>query len=347
MRQFPRRATRHAPSSVIHQRGMSLVELMVAMTIGLFLVGAVAAIYVATANGSRASTLESQMNEDASLALEILQQQLRLAGYSDLDASGERRFRGVGVRGCDGGFSNNAASQDFDVMACGTASTASTDPDAFAVRYEATLLNTQPVTDPTNSVLQPTNCSFTGISAWDIGGGVSIPLADNRYYIAADSSNDDVPTLFCKGKNGSGFAAAAALIPNIEDMQITYAVTNVPEKDKPLPHQITSYVEAQDGVLTPLPAKWAPEDWARVAGVRICLLARTSRPVPIGSGSRAELGSYVDCKGERQDGNGDGFFRRAFHTTVQLRNMRPAVPAAYAQDGTTVRNPWAHLAEGG
>ncbi|WP_137917744.1 PilW family protein [Hydrogenophaga sp. 2FB] len=232
MRLFPRRTTRHAPSFVVHQRGMSLVELMVAMAIGLFLVGAVAAIYVAAANGSRASTLESQMNEDASLALEILQQQLRLAGYSDLDAKGERKFRGVGARGCDGGFSDNTADQDFDAMAC---STASTGPDAIAVRYEATLLNTQPVTDLTTSVLQPANCSFIGISAWDIGAGVTIPLADNRYYIAADGNNDGVPTLFCKGKNGSptsgGFAAATALIPNIEDMQITYAVTTAPSTD--------------------------------------------------------------------------------------------------------------------
>lgn len=322
---------------------MSLVELMVAMTIGLFLVGAVAAIYVATANGSRASTLESQMNEDASLALEILQQQLRLAGYSDLDAMGERKFRGVGVRGCDGGFSDTAADEDFDAMACGTASTG---PDAIAVRYEATLLNTQPVVDATTLVQRPANCSFTGISAWDVGGGITIPLADNRYYIAADSSNAGVPTLFCKGKNGSptggGFAAATALIPNIEDMQITYAVTAEPIADKPPPHQITGYVEAQDAVLKTLPA-----NWSRVAGVRICLLARTNRPVPTGGGSREELGSYVDCNGARQDGNGDGFLRRAFHTTVQLRNMRPAVPAAYATDGTTVRNPWAHLAEGG
>lgn len=176
MRQFPRRA----PSFVVHQRGMSIVELMVAMTIGLFLIGAVGAIYVATANGSRASTLESQMNEDASLALEILQQQLRLAGYSDLDASGERRFRGVGVRGCDGAISRSTADKDFELMECDTASTG---PDAIAIRYEATLLNTQPVTDPTTSDLQPANCSFTGISAWDIGGGVSIPLADKRPHL--------------------------------------------------------------------------------------------------------------------------------------------------------------------
>lgn len=325
-----------------HQRGMSIVELMVAMTIGLFLIGAVAAIYVSTASSARGSTLESQMNEDASLALEMLQQQIRLVGYSDFDATGERKFQGIGLRGCDGGFTNNAASSDFDAMTCGTNTGA---PDAIAIRYEATLLNTQPVYNSTLSRDVPSNCSFGGITAWD-AGGVTMTLADNRYYVAPDTSNGNTPTLFCKGKSGGttggGFDAAAALIPNIEDLQITYAVTALPVKDAPLPHQITSYLSASDAALEP-----PLSNWSRVAGVRICLLARTSRPVPTGGGSRAEIGSYVDCNGVRRDGNNDGFLRRAYHTTVQLRNMRPAVPDSFAEDAAKiVRNPWAYLTEG-
>ncbi|WP_442907337.1 PilW family protein [Hydrogenophaga sp. BPS33] len=337
------RVRSRAARSAFAERGLSLVELLVAMTIGLFLIGAVAALYVATANGSRASTLESQMNEDASLALDILQQQLRLAGYSAMGADGTRHFDGVGVRGCDGGFADKSPDGSFDAVACAAGGKGS---DAIAIRYEATLLNTQPVADNSGAV-RPSNCGFNGITAWDIGTGVNTTLADNRFYIAPDSNNNNVPTLYCKGKDGSssssGFANAEALIPNIEDMQITYAVTSAPEKDKPLPHQITGYLNAGDAELGP---SFDAAHWSRVAGVRICILARTSRPLPTTGGERATLGSYVDCEGNRQDGNDDGFLRRTYQTTVQLRNARPAVPAPYPKLGANVRDPWAHLVEG-
>ena len=52
----------HLHPSRRSQRGLSLVELMIALTIGLFLMGAVGIIYVNTATTSRGSTLESQMN---------------------------------------------------------------------------------------------------------------------------------------------------------------------------------------------------------------------------------------------------------------------------------------------
>lgn len=335
MKPFARRTTPLRMDPSRRQRGMSLVELLVAMTIGLFLIGAVAAIYVATSNSSRGSTLESQMNEDASLALEMLQQQIRLAGYSGFAAAGNRNFQGMGIRGCDAGFDDNASNSNFDAMTCNADADG---PDALAIRYEASALNTQPT-----AAGLPTNCSFNGITAWDIGAGVVIPLADNRYYIAEDDTNDNIPTLFCKGKDGStpggGFDVATPLVPNVEDMQITYAVTAAPVNDEPMPHQITGYVDAADAVLGA-----TLDNWSRVAGVRICLLVRTSQPVPAGGSGRAELGSYVDCNGVRQDGSDDGFLRRAYHTTVQLRNMRPAVPAGYTlnPDGS-VRNPWAYL----
>lgn len=318
------------------QTGVSLVELMVAMTIGLFLIGAIAVIYVTTASSSRSSALESQMNEDASLALDILQQQIRLAGYSTVDADGNRKFSGLALRGCDGGFvksgvSDNAGTTAFGSLACPT--TASTDSDALAVRYEANLLNSQEV----GTTKLPGNCSYDSITAWTPGAtegsATSINLADNRYYIANDGT---VPTLYCKGRDGSvtnGFSAAAALIPNIEDMQIQYIVTKTPVKDEPLPHQVTAYFEAKD--LT---------DWSRVAAIRICLIARSAQPAPTGGNEIADLGTYRDCAGTSQSKT-DRYLRRAYVTTIQLRNMRPGLPAAYEATAGVAADPYAYLTE--
>jgi type IV pilus assembly protein PilW len=340
------------------QQGLTLVELMVAMTIGIFLVGAVGIIYVNTSTTSRSSTLESQMNEDAALALELLQQQIRLAGYSSVDTDGIRQFSGIAVRGCDGGFAvgGTAADNDgttaFSSLECKTGAT-DDDNDALAVRYEATLLNSQEVTDA-GGVKRPGNCIHEGISAWDASGAGgssanNVALADNRYYIADDG---DVPSLFCKGRKDANFSNATALIPNIEDMQITYGVTAAPEENKPFPNQITAYVKASDTVLGA-----TAENWSRVVAIRICLLARSANPVPAGnnavgraaSGSGATavaevqgLGTYVDCEGTKQT-KSDRYLRRAYATTIQLRNMRPALPAPYEAPAGEVSDPWRTL----
>lgn len=338
------------------QRGLSLVELMVAMTIGLFLMGAVGIIYVNTSTTSRSSTLESQMNEDAALALELLQQQIRLAGFSNVtSASGARRFPGQAVRGCEGdtsatstGSAFTANDAEFSALACNGGGTR---PDSFAVRYEATLLNSQSVT--VAGVSSPGNCAHQGIAAWNAlteGATVnSISLADNRYYIFNDPQNNNTPTLYCQGRVGdvagpaaARYGAATALIPNIEDMQIQYAVTALPTAGNPIPHQVAGYLDADDAVLG------APAiNWSRVAAIRICILARTARAAPTGDNSISDLGTYTSCQDADDDGifdevtNTDRFLRRAYVTTIQLRNMRPGLPSDYVAGA----DPWAYLYE--
>lgn len=318
----------------LRQSGVSLIELMISMAIGLFLMGAVALLYVSTSTNSKSTTLESQMNEDASIAMEVLQKQIRLAGFSNINATGERKFSGIAVRGCDAGFVASTpptAPSDFNSLTCGTSGS-----DALAIRYEATTLNTQPI--DVSGTPNPSNCAYEGVAEWDHDGDVATPaiaLADDRYYIANDT--DGAPTLFCQGRTGAGFGTATALIPNIESMQVEYGVTLAPTAGDPPPQQITGYVKASNAILTD-PASL--KGWERVAVVNICLVARSSQVVPGGDVDRATTGRYLDCTGTQKTPT-DGYLRRAYQTTVQLRNMRPAVPLAYAAGD----NPWASLDE--
>jgi type IV pilus assembly protein PilW len=330
------------PYRALHrQRGLSLVELMVALTIGLFLMGAVGIIYVNTATASRGSTQESQMNEDAALALELVQQQIRLAGFSNVNAAGNRLFPGQAVFGCDGSFDD--IDSDFSALACDAAGAG---PDAIAVRYEATQLNSQTIT--VGGVTSPANCAYESLAAWapSVAEGVpaaipatSLALADNRYYIANDANNSNTPTLFCQGRTGAGFGAQTALIPNIEDLQIQYGVTALPSAGNPIPHQVAAYVNASDEVLTRVSVAPQPGAWSRVAAVRVCLVARSARPVPTGDNPLGTanpdgttltpgLGTYIDCGGVSRTVT-DRFIRRAYTTTIQLRNVRPGLPADY------------------
>lgn len=335
-RTLPPGAARHA------QSGVTLVELMVGLVIGLFLAGAIAIIYVNTAQSSRGSTLEAQMNEDAALALEVLQQQIRLGGFSSVDADGNRLFSGRAVFGCDGGFKayDTAAPDSFNGLECNDGDAA----DSIAVRFQATLLNSQSITS--GGATLPGNCANEGISAWDASGddggarATGLALADNRYFIAEDADNGNRPTLYCQGKTAAaadagrnGYGQQVALIPNIEDMQVQYAVTKVPVAGEPLPHQVAGYVEASHDALGATAA-----NWSRVAALRVCLLVRSDNPVPMGTTEDEPLNVYRDCAGDEQHSD-DRYLRRAYVTTIQLRNMRPALPSEYVENA----NPYAFL----
>lgn len=63
------------------QRGLSLIELMIAMTIGLVIIGAVGSLFLTTRQASRTTESMSRMQEGARYALQALARDVRMAGY--------------------------------------------------------------------------------------------------------------------------------------------------------------------------------------------------------------------------------------------------------------------------
>ncbi|MCL6416185.1 PilW family protein [Aestuariirhabdus sp. Z084] len=61
-------------------RGYSLVELLIAMALGLFLILGVAQIFIGTSNSSRGQTALAEVHESARYALHFLRQDLEIAG---------------------------------------------------------------------------------------------------------------------------------------------------------------------------------------------------------------------------------------------------------------------------
>lgn len=320
------------PSHRSKQRGMSIVELMVALVLSLFLVGMVTLAYVQAAIGTHHGALESQMNEEAALALELLQQQLRLAGYSALDSDGLRLFRRASLRGCDGGFTGATERSPFDNLLCNTGA----GNDAIAVRYQATPLNSQLIGVVASPPGLPGNCANLGINTTAVDG-VAMALADNRFYIANDSNNDDAPTLWCRGSEGAVLGNASTLVPNVEQLQLRYAVTRASGVDEALPHQVTALVDADN-----LP----DNDWTRVAAVELCIVMRSARPVPRDGLSQTEVARFRGCNGQDNVDATDGRLRRAYRTMVSLPNLRPVVPRPYQMLDGEVINPYADPGEG-
>ncbi|GER16389.1 prepilin-type N-terminal cleavage/methylation domain-containing protein [Variovorax boronicumulans] len=127
-------------------RGFTLIELMISLTIGLVILAAAVSTFSTSSRSSQLSQAETQLNEDGILALNLIQQQLKQAGYSQqlIPSNGATvmgNYAGPAVRGCTGGFTDAAAA--FDKLSCtGKGS------DAIAIRYEAILLDEEDLATP-------------------------------------------------------------------------------------------------------------------------------------------------------------------------------------------------------
>ena len=91
--------------------GFALIEILVALAIGLVVVGAVLASYLSNAQTGRLQSAAAQMDEDAQIGLRILTRELLMAGYAmptSMNADTRvfnQSYEGRAVFGCDKGFS--------------------------------------------------------------------------------------------------------------------------------------------------------------------------------------------------------------------------------------------------
>ena len=91
--------------------GFALIEILVALVIGLVVVGAVLASYLSNSQTGRLQSAVAQMDEDAQIGLRILTRELLMAGYAlPTSMNADTRvfnqgYDGRAVFGCDKGFS--------------------------------------------------------------------------------------------------------------------------------------------------------------------------------------------------------------------------------------------------
>lgn len=284
------------------QSGYTMLELLIAMTIGGVMIGSVLLAVSGTGVTGRGQTALSQFTEDGQVAISIISNQLRMAGFwipesplPSLDTAQSMIF------GCEDGFADVSAS--FPALTCA----ASGGSDAIAIRYDARPL-------PVAGSVAADCLGATGSTINTTDGG----MAYNRFYIANDPGGN--PALYCRG-NGS--ATGQALISNVESMQITYGVAAIATAPAgPILFDRSSfagstvrYVDADFFTTVDCP-RTAPNQnaWCSVTSIRVCLLMRSDD-------NRAQEANtpYTDCNGNVIS-QADRRLRRAMTTTVSLRN---------------------------
>ena len=298
--------------------GRTLVELLIAITIGLVILGALTVVYLSSGLSSRQSTAIARMNEDAATALGFIGPHLRMAGFSVpriavssasaavdgvATSTPDRNFIGAGIRACDHGFESTTAA-DFDKdLSCRTDKTG---PAAFALRFEGA---DPEGSDPMRTAL-PANvdCLSDEIDTpakQTVGAlGVSYPLVESRFFVVTNGTSG-TPELSCAGK-GNDFSSRP-LVQYVEDMRLRFGLAA-----DGVSQDVVSYVDAAKKIDEL--AGSTDRNWARVVTVRVCLLMRSAEKMPADVGSK-----YIDCNGDSISTT-DGYVRRAYFSTITLRN---------------------------
>ena len=308
-------------------KGLSLIELLVSLAIGMIIMIAVISAYLGSSGASRVAEAQVRMNEDAQAALTILVQQLRMAGNNPKQANYTNAAPRNPIynsttyilRGCDGAFTDITTATSLQTLTC--AAGGGTAADSIGISYEADQYNTIPNgTTPTDClgqglpVINGTQDVWNGTAA--VPTAVTYRVAENRFYIGT-SSIIKAPTLYCKGNGG---ANPQPLVENIEDLQLTYGTALAAAAPEAL--AVAGYLDASEVVsnadLAALGTE--PERWAKVLTVRICVVARSEQAVVSDSASAR----YVKCDGTVKNAPPDLRLRRAYSTVVVLRNRAPS-----------------------
>lgn len=304
------RVVRYGRSRRQRHLGASLIEVMVSLVIGLFVVGAVITNYLSTGAGGRLQSAISQMSEDAQIAFRMISRDLQMAGYTEVNTvltSGVNQtatFTRPGgnfrpVFGCASTFVAPTAG-----FAAATCPVTTSTLHAIEVNYQTTT-----ATSLVNSANEPTDCLGNSTNSTTQTGftvGSTLSFTSNRYYVTTTSATGaSRPELYCASPAAAG-SGGQPLVENVQAMKIWYGEAANWNASDPTSRLAVRYVTANQVT-----------SFNNVVSVRICLLMRTSEPVLTAEDSTFR---YTNCDGVSGLSSTDGRIYRAFYSSIALRN---------------------------
>jgi type IV pilus assembly protein PilW len=325
--------------------GMTLIELMVALAIGAFLMIGAVTVFMQSRTTFRVNESVSRMQENARFAIEALEPDIRMAHYWGLTTRTTKIVgraattapAGIGPATCGNNWTIDldravdGTNNGYGWACAPTVGAAQAGSDTLVVRRVSEDAITAPL--PNNTMyLQTARLDDallfigTGIPAGYLPPPVSETrrLIVNGYYISTSSSQDavgnPVPSLrrktLVRGAAGPEIQDHE-LLSGVEDLQVQFGV-DTDALGEPERGSIDRYVNPGDPILDPTNAAFIPD--AEVLAVRIWLRLRAERP----ENGFTDATNYVYA-----DRNiaaiGDQFRRLVVSKTIYLRNARPAL----------------------
>ncbi|WP_250513876.1 PilW family protein [Caballeronia sp. INDeC2] len=179
-------------SRCFSSRGHTLLEMTIALALGMLIVTASLSLYRGQRAAFDRAADAARIHEAGSTALDMLGQQLQMAGF----ASGPDSNVEASIFGCAQGRVVGAESAASCESLAGHS-------DGLQVRYAADVVSTWP-----SSTGVPTDC---------IGQTVSDAIVTNRFYAKASSSTGE-PELYCEG----GGKQSQPMVEGIERIRVMY-----------------------------------------------------------------------------------------------------------------------------
>lgn len=312
------------------QFGLTLVELMVGLAIGLIVSLAASALYLGTRESSRATQSNGDINETAKLALDTIGREIQKAGFYPAQYPKDNSsilvladfFNGKdttkeafdsGIYGCEG------ATFDTSTLTCPSAT--SGDPDSIVINYFAV-----PEFGSSASLGNANDCNRQPVSgdAANTARAASAPVlplyVSNRFglksasYTTVDGGQTvsiSTKSLACHGNGNEAATTYQDQYTGIEDMVITYGLYSTSAIQTPDKWLSASKVGAEatvDGI----------KPWKRVTAVKVCIIVRSLQNARTEEKSGSER-TYVDCRGATKKPT-DKFIWKRFERVYAVRN---------------------------
>lgn len=323
------------------QRGVTLIELLVAMTVGLVVTIVALGTLVMGRTGYNVVDSNTQLIDRERFAQDILSRVIAQAGYQDfgtpiLATRAVAKMMGADPEPDIFGWNNAFYAQLDDLLIsssikivdenrpaqCGaiTDTSCRNGSDVLAVRFHGSGTVAAPDGTMINCMGQPE----PGLTTDNLD-----LRAVSLLYVRRDDNTGE-PSLYCSYYNRStgAWVAGQALIEGVESMQLLFGTDNVTPVTPPgaLGDTIVDRWLRADQLKVAGNPVATKENWRRVRAVRVGLVLRG----PVGSAqerveaSLAPLGTqtYVATAdvGSQLDVAGDGRQRRVVNFTVHIRN---------------------------
>ncbi|MBC7860441.1 MAG: PilW family protein [Burkholderiaceae bacterium] len=341
------------PRLSLAQRGFTLAELMIAITIGLLIMAGMTTLFVKNSRAQAELEKSNRQIENGRFAAQLLSADLASAGFygefdptvlaspaappdpCSLDVADLRAALPLHVQGYD-----NAGP---DLLSCVDDVRAGT--DIVVVRHTATCVAGIGDCDAVSAggpFFQASLCNNPSeLGSGDTANFYNLEITDGalsrhqrnctdpavirRYlthiYFVANNDNpgDAIPTLKRAelGESSGGVLAwrIAPLVEGIDNLQLEYGIDDV---GGVADGRADVYKAAPGGCGTPA---CAVESWRKVVNVKLNLLARNTEPTSGYTDAKAyQLGRNADGSVNRVAPAGDAYKRHVFQATVVLPN---------------------------
>jgi len=310
---------------------MTLVELMVAMSIGLFLIWGAFEVYLQSKASYQLADAATRLRENARFALEAIEPDLRLAGFWGPSTNTAPPPDGAGLTASCGGNDASSwvlaldqpvgASDDaYAIAGCGPHGSARAGSDVLFIRHAGEL----PTSPDAGQIQVASDLAMARLfNDGQLPGGLDALTGEVRdlevhaYYVDDTSSfAPGVPSLRRLTLVKGGTMEDQELITGVENLQVQFGL------DTNGDGRVERYVDPGSAELVPGAAAYL--EHARIIAVRLWMLVRAEEPMGPGfSDGRSyqplDHGAAPISPGD--DGYPAGFERIEVSKTVLLRNQ--------------------------